>query len=138
MTLLQRNSSSLVVAVALLFVGSSTAWVTTQLPVRPSTRNTATNLHMVSSLKRGLKRVKDSVTSKERSREDLKIGIAGFYDRSSKLWENVWGMCLRSVKRFCTSLALAHTLFHYALSRRAHAPRLLHPREPHRPPTGSN
>jgi len=29
--------------------------------------------------------------SKERSREELKIGIAGFYDRSSKLWEEVWG-----------------------------------------------
>jgi hypothetical protein len=29
--------------------------------------------------------------SKERSKEDLKIGIAGFYDRSSKLWEEVWG-----------------------------------------------
>ena len=38
-----------------------------------------------------VKRVKDSILSKERSREDLKIGIAGFYDRSSKLWEDVWG-----------------------------------------------
>lgn len=37
------------------------------------------------------KRVRDSLLSKERSREDLKIGIAGFYDRSSKLWEDVWG-----------------------------------------------
>jgi hypothetical protein len=34
-----------------------------------------------------ISRVRDSVTSKERSRDDLKIGIAGFYDRSSKLWE---------------------------------------------------
>jgi hypothetical protein len=38
-----------------------------------------------------VKRVRDSLLSKERSREDLKIGIAGFYDRSSKLWEDVWG-----------------------------------------------
>lgn len=38
-----------------------------------------------------LQRVKDTLQGKERSREDLKIGIAGFYDRSSKLWENVWG-----------------------------------------------
>ena len=38
-----------------------------------------------------LRRIKDSLTSKERSRKDLKIGIAGFYDRSSKLWEDVWG-----------------------------------------------
>ena len=37
------------------------------------------------------KRVKDSILSKDRSREDLKIGIAGFYDRSSQLWEDVWG-----------------------------------------------
>ena len=32
-------------------------------------------------------RIKDSLLSKERSREDLKIGIAGFYDRSSQIWE---------------------------------------------------
>ena len=37
------------------------------------------------------RRIKDSLASKERSRKDLKIGIAGFYDRSSKLWEDVWG-----------------------------------------------
>jgi len=33
----------------------------------------------------------DSVTNQERSRDELKLGIAGFYDRSSKLWEDVWG-----------------------------------------------
>jgi len=38
-----------------------------------------------------LSRVVDSIRSKERSREELKVGIAGFYDRSSKLWEEVWG-----------------------------------------------
>jgi len=38
-----------------------------------------------------VRRVRDSLLSKERSRKDLKIGIAGFYDRSSKLWEDVWG-----------------------------------------------
>ena len=37
------------------------------------------------------KRAKDSLLNKERSRKDLKIGIAGFYDRSSELWEEVWG-----------------------------------------------
>mmetsp|Transcript_13336 Transcript_13336/g.28958 ORF Transcript_13336/g.28958 Transcript_13336/m.28958 type:complete len:347 (+) Transcript_13336:39-1079(+) len=37
------------------------------------------------------RRVRDSITSKERTPEDLKVGIAGFYDRSSKLWEDVWG-----------------------------------------------
>eukprot|EP00814_Leptocylindrus_danicus_P001693 CAMPEP_0116040034 /NCGR_PEP_ID=MMETSP0321-20121206/24055_1 /TAXON_ID=163516 /ORGANISM="Leptocylindrus danicus var. danicus, Strain B650" /LENGTH=305 /DNA_ID=CAMNT_0003519645 /DNA_START=1 /DNA_END=918 /DNA_ORIENTATION=+ len=38
-----------------------------------------------------LKRARDSVFSRDRTREELKIGIAGFYDRSSKLWEDVWG-----------------------------------------------
>jgi len=53
-----------------------------------TTRSQQTRLHAIGS---ALKRVKDSVTSQERSREDLKLGIAGFYDRSSKLWEDVWG-----------------------------------------------
>lgn len=38
-----------------------------------------------------LGRIRDSLLNRERSREDLKVGIAGFYDRSSKLWEDVWG-----------------------------------------------
>jgi hypothetical protein len=38
-----------------------------------------------------LARARDSVFSKERSDADLKDGIAFFYDRSSKLWEDVWG-----------------------------------------------
>jgi len=32
-----------------------------------------------------------SLFSKQRSKKELKIGIAGFYDRSSQLWEEVWG-----------------------------------------------
>jgi len=44
-----------------------------------------------SDVKSVVRRIRDSITSKERSRKDLKIGIAGFYDRSSKLWEEVWG-----------------------------------------------
>jgi len=31
-----------------------------------------------------------SLFSKQRSKKELKIGIAGFYDRSSQLWEEVW------------------------------------------------
>lgn len=38
-----------------------------------------------------LKKIKSSLGNKERTRDELKIGIAGFYDRSSKLWEDVWG-----------------------------------------------
>ena len=54
-------------------------------------RHSMTSLSMVSNLRKTVKRVADSVTNKERSREELKIGIAGFYDRSSQLWEDVWG-----------------------------------------------
>lgn len=51
----------------------------------------STSLTMVSSVRKVARRVRDSVSSRQRSDEDLKIGIAGFYDRSSKLWEEVWG-----------------------------------------------
>ena len=40
---------------------------------------------------RTYRRVKASLTNQDYTREELKIGIAGFYDRSSLLWENVWG-----------------------------------------------
>lgn len=53
-----------------------------------TTTQSSTQLFGVRSAAR---RVRDSVLSRERSREDLKIGIAGFYDRSSALWEKVWG-----------------------------------------------
>ena len=46
---------------------------------------------VLGGMKSTVARVRDSLLAKERSREDLKIGIAGFYDRSSKLWEEVWG-----------------------------------------------
>jgi hypothetical protein len=36
-----------------------------------------------------------------RSHEELKLGIAGFYDRSSKLWEDVWGEHMHHVSSFC-------------------------------------
>lgn len=57
---------------------------------QPHTSST-TSLEMAVSLRKGASRIIDSLTNKERSREDLKIGIAGFYDRSSQLWEQVWG-----------------------------------------------
>lgn len=37
------------------------------------------------------RRVRDSVLSRDRTDKDLKDGIAFFYDRSSKVWEDVWG-----------------------------------------------
>jgi len=52
--------------------------------------DSTSNLKM-GSISGGMRRVRDSILSKERSRKDLRIGIAGFYDRSSKLWEDVWG-----------------------------------------------
>ena len=51
----------------------------------------AMTMGMVASVSKRARRIKDSFLNKERSRDDLKIGIAGFYDRSSKLWEEVWG-----------------------------------------------
>ncbi len=37
------------------------------------------------------RRVRDSFLSRDRTDAELKDGIAFFYDRSSKLWEDVWG-----------------------------------------------
>lgn len=54
----------------------------------PPSSSSSTRLYGVAST---LRRARDSLLDRERSREDLKIGIAGFYDRSSKLWEDVWG-----------------------------------------------
>ncbi|GAX17746.1 tocopherol O-methyltransferase [Fistulifera solaris] len=70
------------------------AWITcvTQAWIVPRPQNRhSTQLQVAAKIGRGVQRVKDSLTSAERSREDLKIGIAGFYDRSTKLWEEVWG-----------------------------------------------
>jgi tocopherol O-methyltransferase len=72
-------------------------WVSPLAPLRrtgacPSTGTATTRTALpMASVGRLARRVVDSITNKERSREDLKIGIAGFYDRSSQLWENVWG-----------------------------------------------
>jgi len=56
----------------------------------PQPITSSTSLSAI-KLKPTLSRVRDSLTSKPRTREELKIGIAGFYDRSSRLWEDVWG-----------------------------------------------
>jgi hypothetical protein len=66
---------------------SAVAFPTSRSPGRVE-RFSPTQLHGVGAV---LLRARDSVLNRERSREDLKIGIAGFYDRSSKLWEDVWG-----------------------------------------------
>lgn len=64
-------------------------WFNQQMGSTP--RTSTTTLEMTFSVRKTARRVVDSITNKERSREDLKIGIAGFYDRSSQLWEDVWG-----------------------------------------------
>lgn len=71
-------------------------WVTpTPLPCRGRSRgrstSTTTTSRQMAGVSSVVRRVKDSLLNKERSRDELKIGIAGFYDRSSKLWEDVWG-----------------------------------------------
>jgi tocopherol O-methyltransferase len=80
-----------------LHIGCCNAWLPqrrSRRPFRNESFRTSSSTHLHAStglIGRTWKRVRDSLTSQERSREDLKIGIAGFYDRSSKLWEDVWG-----------------------------------------------
>lgn len=71
--------------VILFFLASADAWIHSFS--QSGRKSTILSMGISSTVKR----VRDSVMSKERSREDLKLGIAGFYDRSSKLWEDVWG-----------------------------------------------
>lgn len=71
----------------LLGLAASQAWVPQSMATKSRSSTTSLSMGLVS----GVKRVRDSLLSKERSKEDLKIGIAGFYDRSSQLWEEVWG-----------------------------------------------
>ena len=72
-------------------------WVSSNQNIgrRPFSTTSSSSSSSSSSLDMGvtstMRRVRDSILSKERTRKDLKIGIAGFYDRSSKLWEDVWG-----------------------------------------------
>lgn len=84
-----------------------------------------------------VRRVRDSILSRERTREDLKIGIAGFYDRSSKLWEDVWGEVSTQENPFVTywSWQGYSTTSILSLIKRAwlaHAPRILRSRKPYR------
>lgn len=78
------------VAALFLFLLGAEALFAGAFPEQPQARVACrkTALH---ALGKTMRRVRESLTNQERSREDLKIGIAGFYDRSSKLWENVWG-----------------------------------------------
>ena len=93
-----------------------------------------------------LQRVKNSLSSKERTRDELKIGIAGFYDRSSKLWEDVWGevsqpangilfgfLCfLKMNLLFCSQYLVMLCINLPPIAIVAHAPRILHPRRQNR------
>jgi tocopherol O-methyltransferase len=84
--------SPLLISWILLLSGDTAdAWIANARFPRSTVPQRSSRLEMVSSLSKAVKRVKDSISSKERSREDLKVGIAGFYDRSSQLWEKVWG-----------------------------------------------
>ncbi len=63
----------------------------TKVTTSATTATTTTSTSLSAGLGSTLTRISNSLQSKERTREELKIGIAGFYDRSSKLWEEVWG-----------------------------------------------
>lgn len=116
----------------------TTAWTTV--------RTTPLTMGVVGSMSNTARRVRDSLLAKERSREDLKLGIAGFYDRSSKLWEDVWGeVCVYRYVRtqhklyMDDTITLVHSLTHLTVSllcisfvcvckqTPAYAPRLLCP-----------
>jgi len=56
--------------------------------IQTSASNGGTSLFGIRS---AVRRVRNSLLSRERTDKDLKDGIAFFYDRSSKLWEDVWG-----------------------------------------------
>ena len=78
---------------------SAVGWVSShQMIGRRTVSITRNGSNLQMGLTSGLKRVRDSILSKERTRKDLKIGIAGFYDRSSKLWEDVWGEVCEMLK----------------------------------------
>lgn len=76
----------------LIFLGGNVAAFSplsgASVPVRVSGSSRSSALFGVRTAAR---RVRDSVLSRERTDEDLKSGIAFFYDRSSKVWEDVWG-----------------------------------------------
>lgn len=75
----------------------------TNYAARPNQVPTALEMSVIASVSNRARRIRDSILSRERSSDELKIGIAGFYDRSSKLWESVWG----EVRRRCTALLTA-------------------------------
>ena len=79
--LLLGNGSSIVESFSKSIIRHSTTTPTLQ-------SSSSTSLYGVRSTAR---RVRDSILSRDRTDKDLKDGIAFFYDRSSKLWEDVWG-----------------------------------------------
>lgn len=98
----------LVLTVLDTIIDPATAWVSASSPSSKST-SSSTRLDGVATT---LRRARDSILNRERSREDLKIGIAGFYDRSSQLWEEVWGevcvcLCVFLLSFFITLAYLA-------------------------------
>ncbi|EJK73048.1 hypothetical protein THAOC_05352, partial [Thalassiosira oceanica] len=60
-------------------------------PPSPSPHSGATSTTSLHGIRTAARRVADSVLARDRSESDLKSGIAFFYDRSSRLWEDVWG-----------------------------------------------
>ena len=72
-------------AILLLGVVSTEAWLA---PTRSTTTTRPSSTALSASV---VGRLANKLRGKERTREELKLGIAGFYDRSSQLWEDVWG-----------------------------------------------
>lgn len=60
----------------------------TSLTKSPTTSSSTTQLF---GIRKRIKSIYDTITNQDYNNDELKVGIAGFYDRSSLLWENVWG-----------------------------------------------
>jgi len=70
---------------------SARAFTPTTVAPHPSTPMSSSSSSSSALFASLLGRVRDSITNKERSREELQLGIAAFYDKSTQIWEDVWG-----------------------------------------------
>jgi len=89
------GSLSIPLLCSILLIGKLPQTVSSFSSLRPpSISNRAKSIETSSTslfgVRSAIRRARDSVLSRERTDKDLKDGIAFFYDRSSKLWEDVW------------------------------------------------
>mmetsp|Transcript_11557 Transcript_11557/g.17669 ORF Transcript_11557/g.17669 Transcript_11557/m.17669 type:complete len:346 (+) Transcript_11557:50-1087(+) len=74
-----------------LFLCAICWWEIAAFAPSSSAKRTSISSTSLYGVRSAVRRARDSLLSKDRTDKDLKDGIAFFYDRSSKLWEDVWG-----------------------------------------------